>query len=355
MKASIFEYGSEFDWNANEAFWKQTDSSQAAFFAAQKFRSGRDAMKAVALAVKDRCSRVLLPALCCESMVSPFTMHGIEPVFYKLCPNYTADVQDVQQKLRPDTVLVYGSYFGIDPFDDEMLATLRRLYPKTLFMEDRTQDVLTPRENRGFTPDVTVASIRKWIPIADGGLLWGTVKTESQTDDTFARLRKDAMVMKSQYLRSGDARVKDCFRQLLGQASEYLDEKSQPYEMTEESRQLLERLDFEKIYTCRQANAHALQRVLDHGRAKLHYITGTPEKSTLYFPVLVDEQEKVQSALAQEGIYCPVIWPIPQQARGVCEVAEFTAEHMLGVPCDQRYTPEDMTYIGQKILEIVNE
>ena len=63
----------------------------------------------------------------------------------------------------------------------------------------------------------------------------------------------------------------------------------------------------------------------------------------------------MQRALAEKGIYCPVIWPVPQQALGVCEVAEFTAEHMLGVPCDQRYTPEDMTYIGQKILEIVNE
>lgn len=355
MKASICEYGSEFDWNANEAFWKQTDSSQAAFSSAQKFRSGRDAMKAVASAVKDRCSRVLLPALCCESMVTPFTMHGIEPVFYKLHSDYTAEVEDVKQKLSQNTLLVYGSYFGIDPFDDEMLATLRRLYPKTLFMEDRTQDVLTPRENRGFTPDVTVASIRKWIPIPDGGLLWGTIKTKSHADDTFAKLRKDAMVMKSQYLRSGEADVKDRFRHMLGQASECLDESAQPYEMTAESLQMLGRLDFEKIYASRQANALALQKALGPGGENLRFITDTPEKSTLYFPVLVKEQEKVQRGLAEKGIYCPVIWPVPQQALGVCEVAEFTANHMLGVPCDQRYTPADMAYIGQKILEIVNE
>jgi len=37
---------------------------------------------------------------------------------------------------------------------------------------------------------------------------------------------------------------------------------------------------------------------------------------------------------------------VPTQATGVCAVAEYTAEHMLGVPCDQRYSEEDMAHIA---------
>ena len=349
----VCEYGSEFDWQANEAFFGET--AQDRFASAQKFRSGRDAMKAVAASVKDRYTRVLLPALCCESMVSPFTMHGFKPVFYRLHPDYTADTADVQEKMTEETILIYGSYFGIDPFHEDSLATLRRRYPKALFMEDRTQDILCVRTDRKFTPDVTIASIRKWIPIPDGGLLWGEVSVETAQNDTFATLRKDAMVKKSQYLQTGDEALKDTFRHMLGEASECLDESPVPHTMTAESGDLLEKLDFAKIYAARQENAKALMNAVTPEKGFLQLITETPEKSTLYFPILVKDQGKVQSELAKMGIYCPVIWPVPEEALGTCSVAEYTAEHMLGVPCDQRYTPEDMTYIGQQIMRIVHE
>lgn len=350
---TIREFGSEFDWNANSAFIVP-GSRQLNLDQAVKFRSGRDAMKAVAVSGKHRYRRVLLPALCCESMVSPFTMQGMEPVFYKMHPDYRADALDVKRKLTEDSILVYGSYFGIQPFDQESLTFLHRLFPHALFMEDRTQDILCPRQG-GFTPDVTIASIRKWIPTPDGGLLWGKVSAETHSDDTFARLRKEAMMAKSEYLESGDQALKDQFRHMLGQASECLDESGDPYAITPESAELLNDLDFARIYACRQANARALLATLSPDPAVLRLITTTPEVSTLYFPILVKDQSTVQSKLAQKGIYCPVIWPVPQEALGVCEVAEFTAAHMLGVPCDQRYTPEDMTYIGKEIMRIVYE
>ena len=351
---AVKEYGSEFDWQANAPFLCEGED-RLNLAEAEKFRSGRDAMKAVAASVKDRYTRVLLPALCCESMVSPFTMHGLAAVFYKLHPDYTADIADVQSKLTEDTILVYGSYFGIDPFTQEQLKSLHARYPHALFMEDRTQDILCQRVSREFVPDVTVASIRKWIPIPDSGLLWGNVSVETAKNDTFATLRKEAMVKKSQYLQTGDEALKDTFLHMLGQASECLDESAIPYGNTEESAELLKKLDFAKIYAARQQNAKALLQSLTPAEDCLQLITDTPEKSTLYFPILVKDQGKVQSELAKMGIYCPVIWPVPQEALGVCSVAEFTAEHMLGVPCDQRYTPEDMTYIGQQIMRIVYE
>lgn len=355
MNQQVREFGSEFDWQANEAFLATGNDTHLHTKDAKKFRSGRDAMKAVASENKDRYTHVLLPALCCESMVSPFTMHGIKPVFYKLQENYKADPLDVEQKLSENTILVYGSYFGIDPFDDETLTSLHRLYPQALFMEDRTQDILKPRENPAFVPDITVASVRKWIPIPDGGLLWGEVTAETKENDTFAKLRKEAMVIKSAYLTSGEPALKDSFRQMLGQAAECLDETADPHSMTEESAELLEKLDFEKIYARRQENAKALLNALTPEEGLLGLITTKPERSTLYFPILVEDQSKIQSELAKAGVYCPVIWPVPEEAVGVCPVAEYTAEHMLGVPCDQRYTPEDMDYIGQQIMRIIHE
>lgn len=350
----VCEYGSEFDWQANEAFLIKEENNL--FAAAKKFRSGRDAMKAVAAWAKGQYTKVLLPALCCESMVSPFTMHGITPVFYKLNTDYTANLSDVQEKLEAHTILLYGSYFGIAPFADTDLQTLRNTQTDVLFMEDRTQDILMPRGVADFTPDVIVASIRKWIPIADGGLLWSRfpIPENGRKELRFATLRKEAMEKKSAYLQTGDMTLKDNFRHLLWEAAGLLDESTEPCLMTEDSKSLLEKLDFTKIYACRRENAAMLQEVLEN-TPDLKLIAPMPVCSTIYFPILVKDQGRVQGELAKLGIYCPVIWPVPKEAEGVCAVAEDTAEHMLGVPCDQRYTPDEMKKIACRIMEIVHE
>ena len=170
MQHRIKEYGSEYDWSANQPFLLATGNDPLMLQQARKFRSGRDALKAVAMAAKDRYKSVLLPALCCESMVSPFTMHGVKPVFYRLKQDYTADVDDVTEKMSENAILLYGTYFGIEPFSVETLEQIRKTWPNALLLEDRTQDLLCSRQ-ASFEPDVTIASARKWFAIGDGGLL----------------------------------------------------------------------------------------------------------------------------------------------------------------------------------------
>lgn len=356
MEHRLREFGSEYEWSANHRYLRP---AHPAFPGAAGYRSGRDAMKAVAAAVKDRYSRVLLPALCCSSMVTPFTDHGFGAVFYRLDPDYRADIADVTAKLTDGTVLVYGSYFGIEPFSEATLCDLRRRHPGVLFMEDRTQDIFLPRQSRAFDPDVTVASFRKWTAVPDGGLLWSGSLTcaPGKEDDTFARLRTEAMALKDHYLSTGDPALKDRYRAMLAQASDLLDLSPEPYGMAPETEELLQRLDLAKMLARRVENAHALEQALTPavrtGAVKL--IVPAEQCTTVYFPILVEDQAATQRALAQAGIFCPVIWPVPEGALGVCPVAEYTAAHMLGVPCDHRYDANDMAHIGAEIVRITNE
>lgn len=358
MDYCVREYGSEYDWLANDAFLLPEGARQTLTEGARLYRSGRDALKAAARACRNTCSRVLLPALCCESMVSPFRMNGISPLFYRLNEGYTADVADVESKMTSDTILLYGPYFGISPFDDETLSRLRRTFPGVVFLEDRTHDILHHRKD-GFVSDLTVASIRKWTAVPDGGLLWSHTYScdPGHSDLAFADLRTQAMQQKARYLASGEAGLKDSFRELLGEASELLDVSAEPCAMAEASARLLDRLDEDSILVHRQRNAdtllHLLQPAVERGQLRL--ITPEPGRSTLYFPILVPDQKYFQTELAYRGIYCPVIWPVPRDASGVCPVAEYTAAHMLGVPCDHRYTQADMRYIAEQIVRLCNE
>lgn len=358
MCTVIKEYGSEFDWESTLPYVSNTYiehplKNEAAYL----FRSGRDSLKAVAAGYSETHKKALLPALCCESMVSPFSMNGYDVNFYKLNGDCTADIADIANKLSDDCVFLYMSYFGVKPLSDESLSSLKEKFSKAKFVEDRTHNPLHRVGEGGFSADAMVISIRKWLSIADGGLLFTNDCFDNSylSENNFADIRKNAMELKSEYLKTGDEELKSQFRGLLNEASELLDASKNAYIMTEDSKQLLNKVDFDKILKDRQRNAKILAENLAHlcENGKLKFISQEPENSTIYFPVIVADRDAVQGQLAKKSVFCPVIWPLPEGAEGVCENSQYIADNMLAVPCDQRYSEEDMLIIAKAINEVL--
>ena len=68
----------------------------------------------------------------------------------------------------------------------------------------------------------------------------------------------------------------------------------------------------------------------------------------LYFPLYVnsaDERDELQKFMAERKIYCPVIWPIPNNLTVLTENSKYIYNHILCVPIDQRYDLNDMRII----------
>lgn len=358
MCTLIKEYGSEFDWNSTLPYIANTYlehplKSKDAYL----FRSGRDALKAVAAGYAENHKKVLLPALCCESMVSPFTMNGYEVNFYKLNGDCTADIKDIENKLSDDCIFIYISYFGVKPMCNEDLCSLKAKFEKAKFVEDRTHNPLHRIGGNEFCADATVISIRKWLSIADGGLLFTKDCFDNcyLSENSFADIRKNAMQLKNEYLKTGDECLKSEFRCLLNEASELLDASKNSYSITESSKELLNKIDFDKILKDRQRNSNILSEALAPlcKKGKLKFISQEPASSTLYFPVIVADRDEIQGKLAKKSVFCPVIWPLPNGAEGVCENSKYIADNMLAIPCDQRYSADDMRKISQIITEVL--
>lgn len=352
----VIEFGSEFDWDSNLPFLKNADKEYFNVNNLKKYRSGRDALKAVAKFYQTRIKTVLLPALCCESMVSPFVMNGYKLVFYKINANYTANSEDVESKLERNCLFLYMPYFGVKPFEDVLLRRWKEEFG-IICIEDRTQNALHKNQT-AFVADVVISSIRKWLAIPDGGFLWSKENIENATPiaSIFADIRANAMKKKSLYLSTGKEELKTAYREMLQMAAESLDENSDFHSISPQSEALLNRIDFAKILLLRQKNVKDLKSLLNNlaVKGKIAYITQNPEDSTLYFPILVKNRDKLQKQLAEKKIYCPVIWPIPKEARNVCRVAEYTAENMLALPCDQRYDAKDMEYIATALMQLLD-
>ena len=343
------EYGSEHHWQSRRGFEGVTRRRE--IYAWRFYRSGRDALKQVARL--HRGATVLLPALCCESMILPFTLNGCPVRFYKLKPDLTGDEADVLSKAAPGTVLLYMPYFDIQPFTTDFLARLRQ--SGVVLLEDRTQDIIVGRP-APFLPDYTVASIRKWAALPEGGILKTAVALPyAGADGRFGGLRRQAMEEKGLYLENGDAGLKQDFLAKFREAEALLDESGEPVAMSMENRAYLENIDFARVLEARRRNAAVLEQALAELAAAgtIKALCKSGITAGLYYPVLLENRDAVQQALARQNIYCPVIWPIPAQAQGVCETCEATAAHILALPCDQRYSEQDMATIAETLKAII--
>jgi hypothetical protein len=87
-------------------------------------------------------------------------------------------------------------------------------------------------------------------------------------------------------------------------------------------------------------------------------LTDKPQKSTLYYPIMLPNKETrdlVQQLAAKREVYCPVIWPVPEEAKVVCRTAKRVADCMLGIPCDQRYNVQDMKVVAGTLANVIRQ
>ena len=75
--------------------------------------------------------------------------------------------------------------------------------------------------------------------------------------------------------------------------------------------------------------------------------------SPFSLPILVDNRDEVQSALAKKGVYTQLLWPICEEAQAFCPVSMMMDARMLSVPIDQRYSWDDMEDIASIIIDEV--
>lgn len=355
----IKEYGYEYDAAVDDALLKRTENRFAPHDAedALLLRSGRDALKVVAREYAHLV--VLMPALACESMVQPFEQYGHTVKFYRLTQEYMIDVADVDRLAAQEhgpLLFVFMDYFGCQAADDAVLENLRSRWPNMAFLEDRTHDLIQSSQRR-FCADYVVASLRKWLNVPDGGMLWSRAPLKNDALDyekDFFRQRLYAQNLRHTFLQTGDIRLKEEYRSIFSHVSDIMDQSHVPVAMSAYSYEMACNAQWEKIRNTRRSNAEALLRILKDC-SKLKLIQPQAGCSDLYVAFLVDDRDRIQRELSSLGIFCTIIWPLSEQQEAVCPVARDTCRRMMAAPCDQRYGIEDMEYIGKEIVRIINE
>lgn len=347
----VKEYGYEYDAVLNDIVWKETQGkvTYEKLWGAMCLRSGRDALKTIAREFP--ATKVFVPALACDSMILPFEMYEHEIVYYRLNEDYSIDLEYLETIIA-DGIFFYMEYFGNKTITDNILAEMRKNY-NLIFVEDRTHNLIWQRNNT-FEPEFTIASLRKWINVPDGGLLWCNKELNNKEflcDTSFAEIRLKAQCMRNDYFQTGKESIKSEYREIFSSVSSIIDRDNKPSRMSAYTFEIVKKTDWNEIRTIRKNNAEVLIKILREEGIQL--IQDKRGYSDLYVPFLVDNRNRKQHKLSAKGIFNTVIWPLNDKQKLACKVSKYTEEHMLAAPCDQRYTVYDMKLIGNEICRVI--
>ena len=317
----------------------------------------REALYNLAISLSDTNNQVLIPAYTCQTVITPFKEAGWGCHFYSIQKNLRIDGDSLMAQcecFKPSLIIVHP-FFGMD-LNAQEVQLLRHLSNTTKIVVDLTQCIFS-KQNLPFV-DYYLGSYRKWFPIPDGGYLRANKdlcpNNQPVTENTaFVSCQTDAMYLRGAYFANGDPNLKAISIRLNKMADAMVEERIGLHCMSTFSWSLKLQQDEERIQQIRNANYRYLfHHISESDRISLvcgdiHCVTTAP----LYFTIYVDNRESLQQQLIEDRVYAPIIWPVEDEEVLISDDVKYIYEHILAIPCDQRYDERDM----ERIVKIIND
>lgn len=340
----MVELGSEFDLSLDSL--SRVENNLFSYLSVfgehvELFDSGRSAIRFLASSLK---GKILLPEYICESVISCFDIHNV--TFYKVHKDFSIDLEDLEKKISPCTVAIFlMHYFGAVQ-NDQILSELKAIAEERglVIIEDTTQSLFSKKNTIG---DYMVSSIRKWMPIPKGGVLYYSKDRLGLERKGFI-VSKDneriaGMVLKNLFLKD----ELDCnaeYRKIFSCCEDRLDEQQEIFLISDLSRFIISCIDIGSLVEKRRTNYRLLKDYLGSiGVEPAVKLSGN--ECPFVLPIRIPDRDKFRNYLMDNRVYCAVHWPsdgIREEER-----SQFVENYstLISLPIDQRYDEEHLQYL----------
>lgn len=284
--------------------------------------------------------KAYLPAWCCDSMVEPFLVRGIQVELYDM--SFDGSLQYHIDLDKQIDIFYVSNYFGYETtLDKEIVCHFKEKGATIIY--DQTHSFLMDTE---LESDYSFASIRKWMGVIGGAVVNG-VKECQLKPYPHLECKEQAMRMKKAFIEGDTSIDKQAFLNLYGEFGHYLVDDYKNYEMDDLSYATYKTEDLKEIMHKRRENAKYL-----HEHLQITTLSNLSDKSVpLFIPVFFESTEQrnaVRKKLIDAQIYCPIHWPKNKLITSEIRVNQiFDTE--LSLICDQRYDTIDMKRIIETI------
>ncbi len=337
------EFGSDFhilSYPKGDSFFHHFPNSNL-------YASGRQALMALAIARNWR--KLWIPSYFCKESLNYLRTLETELVEYNCIP--TADPIEVVKRIpanKNDGILVVN-YFG--------LHNLKNFNVEAEIVEDHTHDLIGEWAQFS-SADWCIASLRKTIPIADGGILWSPLGYELPPElDTTQEIEKvigaryEAMEQKALYLKGIKTDKSVFLRNLIKSEEKFANVALSG--ISKRSYDVLGEFDIVAWYDLKRNNHKLLMNevIIPKG---VTLLKANAEKNTSFsFCLLFDKKEQrdyIRQYLIAHSVYPAILWSI-DSLRDI-EAKRF-GDRILSIHCDGRYDNTDTLTLASILNSIL--
>lgn len=338
------EFGSDFHYI--EHFFSQRASLARIYPSARYLANGRQCME---LLIRDnQWKRIWIPAYFCYEVIESIKKTGIEIVYYNDYPLAYDKEIITRLAFEEGDVLFRVNFFGMREFRTNK-------YIPVPVIEDHTHDLLSHWALYS-DADWCIASLRKFLPMAEGGMVWSpknralpncfpTLDNQQLADE-----RWKAMEWKKEYLEGKNIK-KDSFRAIYLSTEEELENVGYSC-IDNRGLKYVQQLDINAWNNAKRNNWKILRTNLS---TLVDILVPEDESCTSFSLVLKlrnqEERDKVRMLMIENQIYPAILWNVPESISG--EIVGFS-QTMLSVHCDGRYTPSDIQILSDKLERILS-
>lgn len=314
------------------------------------FNTGRAAIEALLVYLKGQGKRkVWLPGYDCSSVLDSAKRAGIDIELYEVDRELNID-SSVFGKLQRSDILYLVNFFG-KPESQNTLELAKAAQKKNIvIVEDLTLGLLSKGEKVGFG-DYLIGSVRKWLPITDGGFVASLKqlpefnKEQAANDYTFYYFA--AQIMKDSYLKDTTL-DKQSFLDISNDGMKVLFSDYTIREISKVAKIVIDATNLYKVAIERCENYKYLYRLLSEISELRLMVAPVDGMVPLGMVICVDNRDDLFKCLIQNNIYCNIHWRENESTK-LFQDADYLSKHCLTIPCDQRYNLKHMDYIYNTI------
>ncbi|WP_312074560.1 hypothetical protein [Atlantibacter sp.] len=282
-----------------------------------------------------RPSRLWLPHLICQSVIDAVIKSGIKISWYQLDEDY---FPRLSQPFGSNDYLLYVDYLG---HCREQKKRLLQTFPAQKIVFDHSQaffENMQPALANLYSP-------RKFFGIADGGLLDTSLDIPvPEVQDRSSLSHATHLLLQHEY----DTRSGYCAFQ---QAESALNDINIS-RMSALSEKILLSVDYLRVKQIRERNYRILRQRLDE--INTFHFTDNLVNGPFCYPLFYPARELRQELISQ-GVFVATYWSEVLQRVDPASVEANYVSYMVPLPCDQRYSEEDMEQLSDIVLSVVKE
>lgn len=322
----------------------------------QHFLSGRCALYACLLDCSTTKPKLAyVPAYTCETVLASYEKAGYALRFYDVDKEQLKPIFK-EMDLDDVSVLNLCGYYGFSRYDKAFLEVCKQR--GITIIQDTTHSLFS---SDGHYPhaDYYAGSVRKWMGIASGGIAIkkkGTFSIQPlKADEEHLRGRFKAMEYQKLAIKTGNDMYAEQASSVFWETEMRLRRMFDAFESDEKSRTILKHLDPTQIIEKRRENYQTILDTLAPS-SQCRPIFPHLDDATCpsHFTFYSEDRKRAQQQLEERSIKSTVYWPLPPMLNNKEHFPQtlWIYDHVLSIQLDQRYSKEDMEYLGKMLAEL---